>query len=330
MNATVPERALAQAVEWRVRLDADPVGTDTERAFERWLRQAPVHGQAWSVLHARLEGLDAELMQIRQCDPPTGIASRRTLLAPVPRTTRRRRVLAGGATGLMAATVSAWWVDRQTPLATLSADLRTGTGRRLSHRLADGSDITLDARSAVDIVYGARQRLVWLREGAVSVRVEADAVARPFVVRSAQGTVRALGTRFMVRQGSDSSLVHVMEHRVRVALRSGDERMLRAGESARLSDGAIEPVDTSAMTPDGWADGAIEVKDASLGEVLAALRPYSAAVIRVGPAAAQLRVFGVFALDRPESVLQTLVDTHPIDVRHWGRWLITVDLRSQA
>lgn len=330
MNPLNHETALAQAVDWHVRLDGDHAGTEARLAFEHWLQQAPIHRQAWSALQSRLEGLDSELLQIRRVDSPSSAASRQALLAPVSRAAQRRRLLASGSGGLMALALAGWLVDRRTPLATLSADLRSSTGQRLLHRLPDGSEITLDARSAVDIDYGQHQRLVWLREGAVAVRVAAAGVGRPFVVRSAQGTVSALGTRFMVRQGAGSSLVHVMEHSVRLALHSGGERTLRAGDSARLVDGAIEPLDVPSVAPAGWADGVIQVKDAPLGDVLAALRPYTAAVIRVSPAAARLRIFGVFALDRPEATLQTLVDTHPIDVRRWGGLLINVDLQPQA
>lgn len=324
------ESALAQAIDWHVRLDGDHAGAEARLAFEHWLQQAPMHRQAWSALQSRLAGLDSELLQIRRADSPSGAASRQALLAPVPRLAQRRRLLAGGTGGLMAMALTAWLVDRRTPLSTLSADLRSGTGQRLVHRLPDGSEITLDARSAVDIAYGRHQRLVRLREGAVAVRVAALGTDRPFVVQSAQGTVRALGTRFMVRQGAGSSLVHVIEHSVRLALPSGDELTLRAGGSARLVDGAIERLDAPSVAPAGWADGVIQVKDAPLGDVLAALRPYTTAVIRVSPAAARLRIFGVFALDRPEAILQTLVDTHPIDVRRWGGLLISVDLQPQA
>ncbi|GKS96445.1 FecR domain-containing protein [Acidovorax sp. SUPP2825] len=322
--------ALEQATDWHVRLDSDQASDETRRAFAHWLQQAPDHRQAWSALQSRLQGLDAELLQIRQADAPAGGASRRALLAPVPRAAQRRRLLAGGTGGALAVALAAWLLDRQAPLATLAADLRTGTGQRRVHRLPDGSELTLDARSAVDIAYGDRERLVVLREGAVAVRVAAAGTDRPFVVRSAQGTARALGTRFMVRQGDGSSLVHVIEHSVRLALPSGPEMTLRAGDSARLVGGAIEPVVAPPLAPAAWADGVIQVKNAPLGEVLAALRPYSAAVMRVSPAAAQLRIFGVFALDRPEATLQTLVDTHPIAVRRWGPWLVQVDLRPQA
>lgn len=330
MKRTVPETALAQAIDWHVRLDADQAGAETRLAFDHWLQQTPAHRQAWSALQSRLDGLESALLPIRRADAPAGAASRQALLAPVPRAAQRRRLLASGSGGLMAVALAGWLVDRQTPLVTLSADLRTGTGQRRVHRLPDGSEITLDARSAVDVAYGERQRLVRLREGAVAVRVAAIGIDRPFVVQSAQGTVRALGTRFMVRQGADSSLVHVMAHSVRLALPSGDELTLREGASARMADGAIQPVEAPTVAPAGWADGVIQVKDAPLSEVLAALRPYTAAVIRVSPAAARLRIFGVFALDRPEATLQTLVDTHPIDVRRWGNWLVNVDQRPQA
>ncbi|PJO36248.1 hypothetical protein CTI10_023575 [Delftia acidovorans] len=82
--------------------------------------------------------------------------------------------------------------------------MRTGTGQRSHHRLPDGSEIELDARSAADIAYSDTRRLVRLREGALLAQVAASAPGqplRPFVVQSAQGTAQALGTRFVAPPG---------------------------------------------------------------------------------------------------------------------------------
>src|SRR5690606_7972091 len=84
----------------------------------------------------------------------------------------------------------------------LRADLHTGTAERRTLVLADGSELTLDARSAADLAFTSGQRRIRLHAGAVHVRVAAEA-NRPFIVATDDGEVRALGTVFMVAKDTD-------------------------------------------------------------------------------------------------------------------------------
>ncbi|MCS5514721.1 hypothetical protein NWF32_01095 [Pseudomonas qingdaonensis] len=77
---------------------------------------------------------------------------------------------------------------------------------------------------------------------------------------------------------------------------------------------------------DAWMEGRLEVDDASLGSVIDALRPYRYGVLRVSPAAAQLRVFGVFPLDDSDRALQSLAQVLPISVEAFGP-ITLIDLR---
>jgi transmembrane sensor len=321
------DTATEQAIDWLVRLDSGHADEDDHHAFRHWLAQAEAHRHAWAAVQARLGGgVDSAIAQLRHAGP-AATAARQALQAPVPSAARRRRMLRGGLAALLATTAAGWAAHRQTPLTTLAADLRTGTGQRLRHHLPDGSEITLDARSAADIAYGASQRLVRLRAGALTISVAPAGNGPPFAVQSAQGSVQALGTRFMVRQEEDGhTLAHVMEHSVRITTLGGTQHTLAEGESARFSARAITPLGTPRAAPAAWADGLIDVRDQPLADVIDALRPYLPGPVRVSPEAARLRVFGVFPLDRPQQVLQDLVDTHPIAVRRWGAWLTLVDV----
>lgn len=320
-----------QAIDWFVRLDGGAATETDRRAFAQWLTQADAHRQAWDDLQARLQtSVAPALHQLRERGTPVSRAGRQALLAP---TTARRRVLGGGIAAVLAATTG-WLAHRHTPLGTLAADLRTGTGERLHHTLPDGSELTLDARSAVDLDYAGPQRLVQLRAGALIASVVREAAApgiagRPFLVQSNQGTVQALGTRFMVRQeDSGHTFVHVMEHSVRITTRAGHTHTLQASDSARFDDQHITPLGHPHGAPAAWSEGRVDVLDTSLGEVIDALRPYLPGLVRVSPEAARLRIFGIFPLDRPDQVLQDLVDTQPVSVRRWGTWLTLVDLRA--
>lgn len=329
------DTATEQAIDWLVRLDSGHADADDHHAFRHWLSQADAHRQAWATVQSRLgASVEPALAQLRRCGPATA-ASRHTLLAPVPTAARRRSLLRGSVAALFASTTAGWLVHRQTPLGTLLADLHTGTGERLRHTLPDGSELTLDARSGANIAYSATQRLVRLCEGALVATVAplraTDGAPQPFIVQSAEGTVQALGTRFMVRQQDGRTQVHVLEHSVRITTQAGRQHTVYAGESAWFDGTAITPLDSpgaAQAAPAAWADGLIDVRDQPLAEVVDALRPYLPGVLRVSPEAARLRVFGVFPLDRPQQVLQDLVDTHPVRVRCWGTWLTLVDVRA--
>lgn len=328
------DAATDQAIDWLVRLDSGHAGEQDRQAFEHWLHQSPLHAQAWVQVQRRLSGgVEPALLQLRQHGEGTAALGLQALVAPVPTQARRRGLLRGGVAALLASTATGWLLHRQIPLTTLAADLRTGTGQRSHHRLPDGSDIELEARSAVDIAFSDRQRLVRLREGALLAQVAASAPGlgpRPFVVQSAQGTVQALGTRFMVRQAEGRTLVHVLQHSVLLTSLSGRQHRLDEGRSAWMDADGIDEQGTQHLAPAAWADGVIDVRDQPLGEVIEALRPYQAGILRISPEAARLRIFGVFPLARPEQVLQDLVDTHPIRVRRWGPWLTLIDVRDRS
>lgn len=324
--------AMEQAIDWMVKLDSDRATDKDRQLFSLWLAQEAAHERAWAIVQGHVNGLNPAIDRLRDA----GMAAKagvQALAAPVP-SASRRRALQGGVAALLVSATAGWLVSRQVPLRSLVADLRTGTGERRRERLADGSEITLDARSAADILYGDSHRLVWLRQGALIADVAASAdrsgAPRPFVVRSAEGMVEALGTRFMVRQENGRTLVHVMAHSVRLTTLSGTQRILQEGDTAYVGNTDITPADASLMAPAAWGEGLVQVRDQPLGAVVDALRPYTAGLIRVSPEAARLRVFGVFPLDRPEQVLQDLVDTQPVSVTHWSPWLTLVDLRAPA
>jgi transmembrane sensor len=331
-SAPLLDAVTEQAIDWLVRLDSGHGSERDRQAFAHWLAAAPANAAAWATLQQRLNQRIAPASTHLQSGghAPTGV---RALSTPPPDHRARRRALLGGATAALlgAAGGSALWADRRAPLMAWSADLRTATGERRRFVLDDGSDLLLNARSAADLRFSPTQRLVRLRAGALIVQVAADA-RRPFVVQSAEGSVRALGTRFMVRQDEGRTLVSVLEHSVRLAPRHEDGHTagidLAEGRSAWLRAGSVEPLSSTRIDPSGWSAGVLEVHDQPLADVLEALRPYTPAMLRASPEAARVGVYGVYPLDRPMEVLQALVDTLPLRVRRWGDWVVYVDVRS--
>jgi transmembrane sensor len=207
------------------------------------------------------------------------------------------------------------------------ADLHTGRGQREQFNLADGSRLSLNADSAVDLQFDDQQRLVILRRGELIIQVAADP-RRPLRVRTAQGEVRALGTRFLVAQEQQATRVVVLEHSVRASLFAGSELDLQEGQAALLYAGRIEPLTSDQRHRADWLRGRLNVLDDPLEKVVDALRPYSRGFVRVAPEVRGLRVQGVFPLNDPERTLSALAETLPIRVDHYSPWLTLIRAKS--
>lgn len=326
MSARQADEANRAAVDWLLRLESAQAGSAGQQAFEHWLNADPEHAHAWQRVNTLLSTPLSALHEAERRSPgQLKVAS--DSLRSLPSPSRRRAV--GGGLALLLGVVTAGVTQRITPLGGLLADQRTATGERRTLTLADGSRLSLDARTVVDILFDGLQRRVLLHQGAVQVDVAKDA-SRPFIVDSGDGTVRALGTQFMVRKDDGGSLASVQQHSVLLTNRAGRRQTIEAGQVFAFTEQGIDPQTPSWRSRVDWVEGRIDVRDEPLGQLIEALRPYRAGLLRVSPQAAQLRVYGVFALDDSDRTLRSLAETLPVQVNRHGFWLTTVDVRSAS
>ncbi|RYF20973.1 MAG: FecR family protein [Comamonadaceae bacterium] len=325
------DAATEAAIDWMVTLHSGSVQASERQAFEQWLRAHPAHRAAWQALHGPLAQMLAPLRATAQSAPASDTG--RLLgdaMARAERRARQRRQLLRGALGIGAmAAGTALLAHRYVPVTHLSADLHTGTGERRPVTLPDGSTLTLDARSAVDLDFRPGHRTVTLRGGALVAQAAPIAQSQggaPFIVRTAHGQVQALGTRFVVRQEGSQTLVGMLEHRVEITTPQGDRLRLEEGRSARFGPAGIAPANDPPQAASAWQGGLLEVHDQSLAYVVQALRAYRPGFIRLSPEAAALRVYGTYALDDTDRALALLAQTLPVQVRVYQRgWLVTIE-----
>src|SRR6185312_13630366 len=91
----------------------------------------------------------------------------------------------------------------------------TGVGERRVVSLSDGSQVSLDAATEVDVRYLGDRRQLWLKRGRAAFTVAKDPL-RPFSVAAADKVVVATGTRFSVELLHDQ--VHVVLYQGHVAV----------------------------------------------------------------------------------------------------------------
>ncbi len=197
--------AVDQATAWCLRLAEGRLATQTRAAFDGWLAADPEHARAFDDAVRVWQALEQthrspELIEMRRGALDS---FRRGHAQRWNRGSERRRWLpVAAAAGLVFMALGAWSWMRFVP-----ERYETRPGERRVIALEDGSNISLDARSRVDVRYSGDRRELWLREGRARFQVARDSL-RPFSVRAADKVVVATGTQFSVELLS--SQVHVI------------------------------------------------------------------------------------------------------------------------
>lgn len=301
---------LAEAVDWYVRLNDSQVDADTEQAWQVWLHADPRHAEAWQ----RLQQLQQHL----------AVASPQLAAAALQGARQSRRNALKVIGVLLSVGLVGWQGYRASPL---SADYATRVGERRRVTLADGSRLELNTDTRVDIHFDAAQRLIRLQQGEILVQTGQD--ARPLRVQTAEGRIRALGTRFVVRQLDSRTEVSVEEHAVEIQPRLATAALTRveAGQSVAFSAQQAGPVQM-ATNASAWTQGMLVAVDWRLDRLLGELSRYRHGYLGCTAEVAGLRLSGAFQLDDDEAILDSLQDALPVTVRRLTRYWVRIEKRE--
>lgn len=321
-GASVPRVAsdalMERAVDWIVLLTSGQATDQDRQRFEHWLASHPEHARAWAEVDGIMRQPLARLRGAADAAPGPARAARAALLQGSGLDRRRVLKLAMLFSGVSAGALIA---DRYIPLAGLSATYSTRTGERQTYALEDGSMLTLNARSAVDVRYDDLRRTVVLRQGGLYAEARSD--SRPFVVQTRHGAVSGGESHLAVSQFDTYAVASALENMLTLHPEHGAPMALPQAATAAFDRDRAWQRDDAAQA--SWRSGILSVRDARLAEVIEQLRAYQPGVIRLSPQAGALRVFGVFRLDDPSQTLLALGETLPIQVRRYGPWLTLVD-----
>ncbi|KAF7276542.1 hypothetical protein GWI33_010100, partial [Rhynchophorus ferrugineus] len=145
------------------------------------------------------------------------------------------------------------------------ADYRTTYAEQKSIQLEDGTHITLNSKTAIDVNYTAHDREIILRFGEIYVETGKDNAKRPFKILDQHGEMLALGTAFNVQQQKDQTLLIVTEHAVQVTTQqSKQQQTIQAGQQIGFDTQQIYPTQPIQLEQLTWRNGLVTVNRMSL------------------------------------------------------------------
>jgi len=314
----VSARVLDAAIAWQLSLDSS--SRQDREAFAQWHAADEEHARAWQ--------------QLGMLDQRFNVASgpaRAVLLQSRVGIRRRLRKVGSGLASIVAVIGLALFAgDRYLPLDYWLADQRTATGEQRTLRLADGTLINLNTHSALDVRFDDKQRRIVLQEGEILVETGHND-PRPFIVETREGSMRALGTRFLVRLEDQGTRLSVLKSAVAAHPQATDEeQILREGQQVLMRRNGLGP--TLALKPgaDAWTRGMLVVDNARLEDLVQELGRYRRGYLGVEPQVADLRITGSFPLHDTDLALTALLPTLPVQVEHHTRWWVMVGPRVDA
>lgn len=314
----VAARVLDAAIAWQLSLDSGDGSAVEQEEFAKWLASNAEHARAWH--------------QLGLLDQRFSVASgpaRAALLHSREGIRQRVRKLGSGLASIaLVCGLALFAAERYRPLDYWLADQRTATGEQRTLTLADGTQINLNTHSAIDVRFDETRRLIVLQEGEILVETGHND-ARPFYVQTRNGSLRALGTRFIVKREDDATRLSVLQSAVAAQPEAlAQEQIFKAGEQVLMRSDGLSPLLAVTPATDAWTRGMLVVDNARLGDVVEELSRYRHGYLGVDNRVADLRITGSFPLHDTTLALNALLPTLPVQIEQRTPWWVTVATKT--
>jgi transmembrane sensor len=297
-----------QAARWWVVLNNVDASAAEKREFAEWVGQAPERVEAClrvARVHAAVSRADVRWPRISAeelvCEalgaPEDSVIPFHATIRPERKEGGRRpalRWMTGLAASIIVVAGLGWWLAPSRP-----DQFQTKVGEQRSVLLADGSRVTLNTASKIEVRLQAGHRLVQLLQGEVLFDVAHDA-ERPFDVHAGGVTVRAMGTQFDIDRRATRTAVTVVTGRVAMIAAdspTGNLPVLFAGDRVVVrgaSLGTLEhDVNLSEVT--AWTQHQLVFRHRSLGEIADEFNRYNLGRIEIrSPSLRERELTGTF------------------------------------
>lgn len=308
----------SQAVEWFVRLQE----CDEESVWishRDWLEADPAHAAAYAEVERTwvdLEDVQEEIeaKTVRPFATPHLGASERSVGGGRRWNWRYTWVPAAAA----AAVVGFLVVPQIGPLSGQPDRYQTDAKHMQVVELEDGSKLTLNRNTRLEVDLGAGERRVRLASGEAAFDVHHDS-KRPFVVKVGDREVRVLGTEFNIVNDRGAFSVAVRRGLVSVSRKNRPDEVVRLPAGRALTQSFDRRNDiVQSVQPDAafaWQAGRLIYADRPLTDVANDLSRYAGVPVDVAPDLKDMRVTGVIGIGGEASLRRQLEALLPVRIK---------------
>lgn len=303
-------RMQEQANEWFLALKDSPHDIQLLAKFNRWIELDDAHEQSYLEVLLVWQALDDVGF-----DNDAPLESASVDVTNTPHSTRGyslNNISLLKRSGLLLTCVLLIFVLLPNHLWQ-SADYATATAQQAVIQLDDGSQLHLNAQSAVNVRFDQDSRVIELLYGEAFFEVAKDA-SRPFRVSAGGVQATAVGTAFNIRLLNGNVQTTLTEGVLDVVISESENEsstLLRAGQRLELHrDGHVQLVNGHYAYRPNWKRGVIRLDDMSLEDVVDLLnRHYRTTFRLIDPRLSDQPVRGVIPTNDLETVLVVMASS---------------------
>jgi len=321
----------SEAAAWIAQLETGDLSGGDITALKEWVNRSPQHKMELQKL-AKLWGMLDEPPLLRELLDQNHAQQRHMTSSPV-RKKSVRKIFWTTATGVCAAICLMLAISfYQTSLMQEDRQIMTAVGQIETIDLKDGSVISINTDTQLDISFSAKERRIRMLSGEAIFEVAHDE-KRPFLVHVGKNQIRAVGTAFAIRIDQQDMRLTVTDGRVEMAKTLNDApsdndntsqapqpiAILLKGQSVEMKDdvlGAISSLEQDQIDRKlSWQKGVLEFAGEPLQHVVTELTRYTSISFEIADEdLASLPVGGVFRIGETDKLLEVLEQSFGIKV----------------
>lgn len=327
ISSTSDEDISVQAAEWLVRLDDDGTDQTTQHEFALWLAKDPRHIQAIE----RMKKLLGDVEALHQYYPDREVAKdilRQSLNQSEQ--SKTHYLYQGLGVLLMCSALIIFFASQYAPLGYWTADQYNRSQSWQQHTLQDHSQVKVSGKTAYNLQFDQQQRTLELLQGNILLDVAKDA-QRPFKVVTSHATIQALGTRFMVTQDGQRTILTMLESKTAVwpEQQVNDKIQVVEGQRIEINAKGIvdrQPIQINAhLLEQAWDQRKLVANGDDLTDILDYLEMYYSGKIIFDRASLQdIQVTATLPLDDVEKSLQALAEELNLEIQHSIPYVVRV------
>jgi transmembrane sensor len=284
-----------------------------EKQFQAWVTEHTSHAEEYALCEVLWE-----VSRAAAGEQPMPMPSGRRAFG-------MRRISVALATAAAAASLLVWFWPPPTQ------NWATTPGEQRALLLEDGSRVTLNTRTRLSVTFAHHAREVVLDQGEAYFEVAKD-TTRPFTVRTAMGSARAVGTHFNVYLDGQNLAVTTEEGSVLVAgPAAGGTVLVTTGRRAELHGDMHRPIVGPADLPRtlNWLAQRIEADNVPLATVLNEFNRYTTVPVRAASSAiAAVHVTAVLRIGDIDALRATLKGAFGFELEQRGGEAVVIDPQS--